>query len=330
MRANPIAGLDLTHLRVLDTMLQEQSVRQTAERLCLSPSAISHALAKLRTVTGDQLFIRSANAMLPTARALEIAPMLSEAMRLLEASLAEQHFDPALSTREFRIACFPYIAKTLLPEIMHRLQAEAPNIRLRAWPVTEQLVSDLDNGRLDCAFGSFARVPDWAVTRELFREDMVIVMRQGGPMAGRALAPADLARCAHIDVQTEDESTQHIENFHVMNGMERQIAATGREKLKTVLDQMGLERKVALVTTDTVCALAVVSRTDMMSLVIRRVAECYRQMFALELFTPPYEEEALPIHLIWHKRQDNDPALNWLCSTLAAAAGVYDGATSVA
>lgn len=324
MRANPIAALDLTHLRVLDTMLQEQSVRQTADRLCLSPSAISHALARLRTVTGDQLFIRSANAMLPTARALEIAPMLSEAMRLLESSLSEQRFDPAISSREFRIACFPFIAKTVLPDAMRRIQAEAPNIRLRAWPVTEQLVSDLDSGRLDCAFGSFARVPEWAVTRELFREEMVIVMRQGGPVSGRALTAEDLARYAHVDVQTDDESTQHIENFHVMNGMERQIAATGREKLKTVLEQMGLERKVALVTTDTVCALAVASQTDMMSLVIRRVAERYRKTFALELFTPPYEEEALPIQLIWHKRQDNDPAVNWLCATLTAAAHEYD------
>ncbi|MCB1474766.1 MAG: LysR family transcriptional regulator [Rhodobiaceae bacterium] len=330
MRANPIAALDLTHLRVLDTMLQEQSVRQTADRLCLSPSAISHALARLRTVTGDQLFIRSANTMLPTARALEIAPMLSEAMRLLEASLAEPHFDPAISTREFRIACFPFIAKNVLPEAMRLIHAEAPSIRLRAWPVTEQLVSDLDSGRLDCAFGSFARVPDWAVTRELFREEMVIAMRRGGPMANRKLTPEDLARYPHVDVQTDDENTQLIENFHVQNGLERQISATGWEKLKSVLEQRGLERKVALVTTDTLCALAVVSQTDMMSLVIRRVAERFAKSFDLELFAPPYEEDPMPIHLIRHKRQDNDPAVNWLCSRLSDAARAYDEAPASA
>src|SRR3546814_1293494 len=90
-------------LRVLDALYELRSVSAAASRLCLTPSAVSHALRKLRAVLGDDLFCRSASGMQPTARTHEIAPELREALSLLGRALDVGTFVPAASHRRFQI-----------------------------------------------------------------------------------------------------------------------------------------------------------------------------------------------------------------------------------
>ncbi|MCI0571983.1 MAG: LysR family transcriptional regulator, partial [Myxococcaceae bacterium] len=63
------ADFDLNLLRVLDALLQESSVTRAAQRLGLSQSATSHALARLRTRLEDPVLVRTPRGMAPTERA---------------------------------------------------------------------------------------------------------------------------------------------------------------------------------------------------------------------------------------------------------------------
>jgi DNA-binding transcriptional LysR family regulator len=90
-----INRLDLNLLRVFDAVMNERSVLRASQRVCLSQSAVSHALARLREVLGDELFVRTTSGMQPTARALTMAPLIREAWQSLEAAIGTPEFEPS-------------------------------------------------------------------------------------------------------------------------------------------------------------------------------------------------------------------------------------------
>src|SRR5262245_2244228 len=96
--------LDLNLLRVFDAVMVERSVLRAGQRMCLSPSAVSHALARLREMLGDELFIRTTTGMQPTARALAMAPLIRDAWGSLEAAIGLPKCEPVTSTRRFTIS----------------------------------------------------------------------------------------------------------------------------------------------------------------------------------------------------------------------------------
>src|SRR5215813_2443551 len=101
--ATSLNRLDLNLLRVFDAVMEERSVLRAGQRICLSQSAVSHALARLRDMLGDELFIRTAVGMQPTGRALAMAPLVREAWKSLEAAIEPPKFEPRTSARRFTI-----------------------------------------------------------------------------------------------------------------------------------------------------------------------------------------------------------------------------------
>jgi len=119
-------GLNLTHFQVLLIVLECGSATRAAHRLSLTPSAISHSLARLREVLGDPLFLRRGNTLEPTARAREIGARIRPLVESLSASLEPPYFDPATATREFRVLASPYALVTLLPDLFETVVPIAP------------------------------------------------------------------------------------------------------------------------------------------------------------------------------------------------------------
>src|SRR5690606_33560528 len=94
-----IASLDLNLLLVLHAVLKERSVARAAQQLHVTPSAISNALARLRGSLGDPLITRKGRGIVPTPRALELAPILERTIQELELALDTRPFDATSSTR---------------------------------------------------------------------------------------------------------------------------------------------------------------------------------------------------------------------------------------
>src|SRR5260370_5021510 len=72
--------IDLNLLRIFDILYDERNVTRAAARLFLTQSAVSHALARLREVLGDPLFMRIPSGLQPTERAHQLAPRLRVAL----------------------------------------------------------------------------------------------------------------------------------------------------------------------------------------------------------------------------------------------------------
>src|SRR5688500_3734034 len=129
-----LAGLDMNLLVALDALLREASVGRAAERLGLSQPATSHALKRLRALMGDPLLVRSGMRMELTPRAEALREPLAAALAQVEALFAEEAFDPARSRRRF-VAMMPdMVTSVILPELIARIAAEAPHVRLKLTP----------------------------------------------------------------------------------------------------------------------------------------------------------------------------------------------------
>jgi DNA-binding transcriptional LysR family regulator len=158
MRDVHFQTLDLNLLRVFDALADEGSVTRAGRRLGLTQSAVSHALNRLRFALNDELFVRGPEGMHPTARAAEIRPGVKRALAQLQTALGPSDFIPAETRRRFTIAAPGAASTLLLPQVIERMRAEAPNAELRVQRIGADIGDALESGRVDLAIGAFGRV----------------------------------------------------------------------------------------------------------------------------------------------------------------------------
>ena len=128
-----IRSVDLNLLVIFDAMARLGSVNRTAEAVGLSQPATSGALARLRSVFDDPLFVRSGSRMEPTPRALELAPAVRRVVQTIESEiLQDSAFDPATTERSFTILTPDIGEVAFLPGVLRRLRQEAPQVTLHA------------------------------------------------------------------------------------------------------------------------------------------------------------------------------------------------------
>ncbi len=131
-------NLDLNLFRVLLALLDHRSVSRAAEELALTPSAVSHALGRLRTALNDPLFDRRAGGLSPTAYAVEVGRIVRGSMDTLRDALNRDEFDPAIAEREFIVAAGSYAVVVILPRIVDHLAKVAPGVRIRLRRIEDQ------------------------------------------------------------------------------------------------------------------------------------------------------------------------------------------------
>jgi hypothetical protein len=175
--------MDLNLFRVFDAMMLHRSVRKASQTLSVTPSAVSHALGRLRQSIGDELFISTESGMQPTRRALELASAVREGLEKLAAALAGKESVPAEAARTFRIGATDYACMVILPSLVKKLAESAPTVDLQVFPANHlDLVQQLEKGRADLVIGSFSQLPAGIRRSRLLREDEVIVVRTGHPL----------------------------------------------------------------------------------------------------------------------------------------------------
>ena len=95
---------DLNLLPLFEAVLAERHVGKAAQRLHVTPSAVSHGLNRLRFLLNDPLFLRTPKGVAPTARAIELAEPIADILaRVRRVVATAEPFDPARSERRFTI-----------------------------------------------------------------------------------------------------------------------------------------------------------------------------------------------------------------------------------
>ena len=312
-------SLDLNLLRIFDALTEERSVTRAGSRLGLTPSAVSHALNRLRYLLKDDLFVRGSIGMQPTARATEIAPGLRQGLLQLQRALAPAEFVPALTERQFTVICGDYVSTVLLPAVMARLRVEAPLSELRIRPTGSHIVDDLDSGRADLALGGFGRIPERFAREFLFSDTMVWTLRADHPAAEAPLTLDQLLALRHLIVAPGEDSSA-IDGVVVDHGLERQVLRDDAGAFGAAAAGQGHKRRISLTVPNGLAAPTIVADSDIAALLPRRIALAYAERYRLKLFTPPYPSSPFEIAALWHKTLGDQPALSWLRSVFQSAA----------
>lgn len=305
-------SLDLNLLRVFAALFAERSATQAGRQLGLSQSAVSHALGRLRQALSDELFLRDPAGLVPTPRAIALAPAVADAMTLLEAAVSPPRFDPGQSDRQFTIGATAYVCTVLLPGLIRRFNQVAPRARLRVR--SDHLVAEeLDRGRLDAILGAFEIVPDRFDFVPLFDEDAVWVIRHDHPALRTGSDVGSLAGLGEVTV-TPDEPDLPVSIHRHMMELKRQIAWTrSSESAGPPGSSIG-----RLTVPDTYSALAVVLETDMIALLPKRLATRASQKRRLMLIEP--SPGIPPIRIGAVVRTGSDAPVAWLLDLMRSAA----------
>ena len=232
--AAKLAKIELQLVRVLQTLIVERSVSRAAMRLGSTQPALSAALRRLRSLTGDPLLVRSGAGMTPTPTALELlAPaerLLQEADTLFAPRRRKSGFDPATSTLQVRIAASDYLDPLFLPQLVARLQRLAPGLRLDLQPLTAEYDyrASLARGEVDLVIGNWLEPPAELHLGRLLVDEVVCLVSEQHPavrMAPRAWTAARYLDCQHLAPMPLSPGQPGVIEQHLASlGLQRQIA----------------------------------------------------------------------------------------------------------
>src|SRR5680860_690242 len=283
--------VDANLLVTLDALLVDASVTRAAERLGRSASAISHALAKLREIFNDELFVRAGQRLVPTAKALELAPTVHVILAGMESLLRpSKPFDPSLSVREFAAASSEAGELILVEPLRKRLHSLAPNVRVNWTPShRDENIDALRNARSHFVIdieGAPVAAPDVRVAK-LFDDTLATLARPDHPFAKRKPTAATFAGADHVAVSS--------------------------------LPTLALLDR-ALV------GVLVVQNDDALLTLPSSLAAILERQFGLARIAQPLPEVDFPLRLMWHSSYDRDECHQWLRGEFANIAQEIVGA----
>jgi DNA-binding transcriptional LysR family regulator len=297
---------DLNLLPIFVALMEERSVTRAAERVGMTQPALSNALARLRAMLQDQLFVRERYGIQPTPIALELAPMIAEALaKLDDAVLGQQDFDPAKAERLLTIAPNGYVEFVLVPAIVAKLQQAAPGIKLRLTPYGNDVAeTGVISGTTALVLGRIVDPPDNLVVQHLMDEGLACVVRADHPEIGDAITREQFEMLKHVN-----------------------IVPPGRMRagLFQALAQHQVKRDVAISVTNFFAVAEMIAVTDYVAtlphLICRKLAHDPR----LKVLPAPVDLGTFPVEMAWHMRYRHDPAHRWLRSLIGDVAAELTG-----
>ncbi|MDB6033720.1 MAG: transcriptional regulator, LysR family [Verrucomicrobiales bacterium] len=288
-----MATPDLNLLFTLDVLLAEGSVARAAQRLRLSPSAMSRALARLRETTGDPLFVRAGRGLVPTPRALELRERVSQLVRDAEAVLRPVgKLDLKKLVRTFTLRTSEGFVENFGPALIDRIGKEAPGVRLRFMQKPDKDSTLLREGTIDLETGVVDKTTSPEVRAQaLFRDRLIGVVGLGHPLSRGKITPARYAAGRHICVSRQGLDKGPIDDS---------------------LEPLGLKREVVVIVGGFSTALGLARASDLIANVPERHTGNLRA--GMHSFPLPFPTSEITVSLLWHPRLDSDPAHRWLRS----------------
>ena len=291
--------VDLNLLIALDALLEENSVAAAADRLHLSPPAMSRTLSRIRRATGDDILVRSGRTMTPTPRALELREETRELVRRATAVLTRPRaLNLDTLDRTFTIRSHDALACALAPPLSTAIGTAAPGVQLRLLAEPSADVADLARGHTDLEIGAASPSRPEIAAETIGTDHMVAVFRAGHPLADGELTPERLAAAGHVTVSRRGR----------LHGV-----------IDDALAERGLRRRVVAALPTSSAALDLVARSDLVTTVAEQVCRPFLTRLGLVARSLPFPVPAVPVIVTWHHRNDTDPAHAWLRGQLRHA-----------
>lgn len=287
-----LRNFDLNLLVIFRAIMNRGSIAGAADEIGLSPSAVSHALARLRVMLNDELFFRTADGVQPTERARDLSADIERGLGFISTAISQQHhFEPAKAERTFSIQVADYVSSFLLPRLAQRLQAEAPSVSIEILPFSVSSDSVWDRVDMQVRLTPGRLQPEMVRSQRLLADDIVVLMRPDHPHAGDPMTAELYAALPHVKLSQ---------------------SATGTTVIDDALAARGLRRDLPMTVASWFDIPDIVAHSDLIAIAPRRLLSLDARLCHLIAAPLPLEEVVFSFDLCWDLRTEREPGQKWL------------------
>jgi DNA-binding transcriptional LysR family regulator len=293
--------LDLNLLVALDALLTERSVSLAADRLCLSQSATSSALGRLREYFGDDLLVVRGRQMVLTARAEELVDPVRAVLEQVRQTIAvAPQFDPATSDRQIRLMASDYSTEVLVAKVVNELAEVAPNMRFEIQPMGDNPVDLLERGQIDLLLTIDIAISADHPSQLLFEDDYVVVGDAANPALQGEMTRERYFELGHVTARFGKSRTPAFDDWFV-------------RRQKT-------QRRIEVIAPSFLSLPGLVLGTRRVATMHRRLARQMVQSLPLVMRELPFDMPTIREAIQWQISNNNDRPLRWVVEQLAAFA----------
>lgn len=294
-----IRNIDMNLLLLFEATYHARNLTIAGQMVGLSPSAASHALARLRTVFKEPLFVRLPHGLAPTPFADKLAAQVSVGLDAIRTVLDKVAFQPETTTRNFRIAMTDIGEHLLLPKLYRHLKMIAPGVSIEACqPPVRALQDGMASGEVDFAVGFVPQIRIGIRQKLLYRSSYACVVREGHPDIRDTLTLKQYRDASHLVVLA---------------------AGTGHgDVIEHALRSPSVEAEIAMRVTHFLALPAIITSTNLVATIPQSLAESFQQIFGVRVFVPPVKLPRSEVKLYWHERYHLEPGGNWLRAVIAS------------
>jgi DNA-binding transcriptional LysR family regulator len=297
MTNNPnLPPINLQLLAQFEVLMQERHVTRAAERMNIGQPTMSAALSRLRKLFDDPLLVRTAKGMVPTPKALELAKRVRIALELLEPNrVRSADFDPATSTRQFRILTSEGLALLFTPPIAAYLREHAPRIGLSVQPSDmRHTVEALRDQACDVTISNILQPPPDLRMTVVYPQSTCCIVNAKHPEIGARITMKQYLKYPHVLWGADSMSNRAIE-------------ATVSLALASGRDQLSQSIRVPNI----LIVPAVIAATDMIATVPTRIADEAIATLSIKKVQPPFKLPDPNVSMYWHELSHRDPGHMW-------------------
>jgi DNA-binding transcriptional LysR family regulator len=296
-----MAKLDIYWLGVFMEIRKTRSVSLAAERLGMAQAHVSGILNKLRRHFGDPLFARTSRGMEPTPYAEQLYPdILQSFERLSSPNSHRKGFEPTTAKRQFRICMTDISEIVVLPVLINEVQRLAGGVAIEAERISSESPQRLDSGEVDLAVGYMPDLESGFYQQTLFRQGFVCLAARRHPRIRESPTLQAFSNEGHVVVTT---------------------SGTGHSIVDREFAKRGIERNIVLRVPSFLGVVRLVAKTQLLTIVPRRLGEALADQEKVEMFAPPIRLPTYAVKLHWHARFHADEGNIWLRKLIAQVLG---------
>lgn len=295
-----LKNLDLNLLVVFEAIYSAGNISHAANQLAMSQPAVSNALARLRDLVGDPLFVRAKRGVEPTSKAKDMIGPVRDALGLIKRQLdGSSEIDFATIRRRFRILMIDVLEAILMPPVLKIITEKAPGIVIESLSgFRVDFVNEIMSGTLDLGFYVFPVNAPEIVTVPVCAVDAVVVARRGHPKIGKTLDIKTFRSLKQVTLTPELRAMTHIDKDMAAHEIPRDVAyMVGRLWSFP----------------------PIIERSDLVGVLPRRFAEEVARNFDIVWYDPPIKISEQYLYMMWHRKNEHDAGHRWLRETFLAA-----------
>ncbi|WP_299803346.1 LysR family transcriptional regulator [uncultured Shewanella sp.] len=293
-------SFDLNLFRIFTAVYRTSSFSRAAEELDLTQSSVSNAITRLKSIVGEELFIRVGRGVKPTASAMNLYQQLATPVSEIEQVASSfELFEPSNSERTFYVYASESAIQLLQGFVEKLLEELLINIVFREPPlIEEELQMDLQLGKVDLALDIWLPESASFQSQKVMQDSLVCVARNDHPRINGSIT-----------------QEQYFNEKHIIFKMRRDNLSVADLLTKQVLPA----RKMHSEQSSILSMMAIASKSDALAIVSKSYSNEYARMFGLQVLELPFAAEPIEYHMVWSQKLQQNPANSWLRDLLNQA-----------